>query len=61
MYPSGVITPMPLPSLQTEHDGPARAYVRALQAVNQTAWPQIRGASALAPAIDNVCDSAWRT
>lgn len=62
VYPSGVITPMPLPSLQTEHDGPARAYVRALQAVNQTSLAGKEAALARwRPALDDVCDWAWRT
>ncbi len=62
VYPSGVITPMPLPSLQTEHDGPARAYVRALQAVNQAGWAGKEAALARwRPALDDVCDWAWRT
>ena len=62
VHRSGVITPVPLPGLQVSADGPALAYIRALQAFNQA--DEAGRAAARArwlPTLHAVCDWAWRT
>jgi len=60
--PRGVVTPVPLPGLQTQADGDACAYLRALRQANA---PEGTAGEVAAErwriALGSVCDWAWRT